>query len=66
VIPQLTIPSARPDIAIRELDAPSLVRKISSALPRGRYTPPAARAMTEALAEAAAGLRDRLGAAGAV
>jgi molybdate transport repressor ModE-like protein len=53
VIPELTIPSARPDIAIRELDAPSLVRKVSSAMPAGRYTPPAARAMTAALVEVA-------------
>lgn len=60
VIPQLTIPSARADIAIRELDAPSLVRNISSALPPGRYTPPAARAMTQALVEAATQLQDEL------
>jgi DNA-binding transcriptional LysR family regulator len=60
VIPQLTIPSARPDIAIRELDAPSLVRNVSSALPSGRYTPPAAQAMTQALIEVAAHLRDQI------
>jgi molybdate transport repressor ModE-like protein len=56
VIPQLTIPSARPDIAIRELDAPSLIRKVSSAMPSGRYTPPAAQAMNDALMEVAARL----------
>jgi molybdate transport repressor ModE-like protein len=60
VIPQLTIPSARPDIAIRELDAPSLVRKISSAMPPGRHTPPAAAAMTQALTEVAAELNQEI------
>ena len=60
VIPQLTIPSARPDIAISELDAPGLVRKISSAMPSGRYTPPAAAAMTQALTEVAAELSDEI------
>lgn len=49
VIPQLMIPSARPDIAIRELDAPTLVRSVCSAMPSGRYTPPAAKAMTDVL-----------------
>ena len=53
VIPQLTLPTARPDIAVRELDAPSLVRKVSAAMSPGRYVPPAAEAMTEALREVA-------------
>jgi DNA-binding transcriptional LysR family regulator len=60
VIPQLTVPSARADIAVRELDAPSLARKVSCALPAGRYTPPAAEAMTRALVEVAAELRDQV------
>lgn len=54
VIPQLTLPTARPDIAVRELDAPSLVRNVSVAMPAGRYHPPAADAMTLALREVAA------------
>jgi molybdate transport repressor ModE-like protein len=61
VIPQLAIPSARPDIAIRELDAPSLVRNVSSAQPPGRYTPPAAEAMTQLLGEVAEELEDEIG-----
>jgi molybdate transport repressor ModE-like protein len=58
VIPQLTLPTARPDIAVRQLEAPSLVRKVSVAMPPGRYRPPAAGAMAEALAEVAAELID--------
>jgi DNA-binding transcriptional LysR family regulator len=49
VIPQLTVPSARADIAVRPLDGSRLVRKVSAAMPPGRYTPPAARAMIRAL-----------------
>ncbi len=56
VIPQLTLPTARPDIAVRELDAPSLVRNVSVAMPRGRYCPPAVDAMALALREVAAEL----------
>jgi len=58
VIPQLTLPTARPDIAVRELDAPSLVRTVSVAMPPGRYRPPAAQAMAHALGEVAAQLVD--------
>jgi molybdate transport repressor ModE-like protein len=53
VIPQLTLAVARPDIAVRALDAPSLARRVSVARPRGRYRPPAADAMAGALAEVA-------------
>ena len=56
VIPQLALPTARPDIVARELDAPSLVRKVSVAMPPGRYRPPAVEAMSQALAEVAAEL----------
>jgi molybdate transport repressor ModE-like protein len=62
VIPQLMIPSARPDVAVRELDAPSLVRTIATATPIGRYTPPAAPAMHQALADGAAELRAEIAA----
>jgi len=58
VIPKLTLPTARPDIAVRQLDAPSLVRKVSVAMPPGRYRPPAAEAMVLALSEVAAELAD--------
>jgi DNA-binding transcriptional LysR family regulator len=56
VIPQLTLPTARPEIAVRELDAPSLVRNVSVAMAPGRYRPPAAEAMAQALGEIAAEL----------
>jgi molybdate transport repressor ModE-like protein len=57
VVPSLTLPTARSDITVRELDAPALVRRVSAALPPGRYTPPAAAAMVEILSGVAAELR---------
>ena len=54
VIPQLTLSIARPDIEVRELDAPSLVREVSVAMPPGRYRAPAADAMAQVLREVAA------------
>jgi molybdate transport repressor ModE-like protein len=63
VIPHLTLPTARRDIAVRELDAPSLVRKVSVAMPPGRYRPPAAEAMVVALREVAVALMDEASAA---
>lgn len=56
VILELTLAIARPDIAVRQLDAPSLARTISVAMPRGRYRPPAAEAMATALGAVAAEL----------
>jgi molybdate transport repressor ModE-like protein len=56
VIPRLTLSTARSDIAVRELDAPSLVRRISVALMPGRYSPPAAEAMGRSLRDVAAEL----------
>jgi DNA-binding transcriptional LysR family regulator len=61
VIPQLTLATARPDIVVRELEAPSLVRQVSIAMPPGRYRAPAAEAMADALHEVAAELADTLG-----
>ncbi len=58
VIPQLTVPTARADIAVCELDAPSLVRRVSTALPPGRYRPPAADAMAQAVGEIGAELAE--------
>ncbi|HET6866013.1 MAG TPA: LysR family transcriptional regulator [Solirubrobacteraceae bacterium] len=56
VIPELTLPTARSDILVRELDAPSLIRKVSVAMPLARYSPPAATAMVLTLKEVAAEL----------
>jgi hypothetical protein len=57
-MPQLTLPTARADIAVRELDAPSLVREVSVAMPPGGYRPPAAEAMAETLRDVAIELVD--------
>jgi DNA-binding transcriptional LysR family regulator len=56
VVPQITLATARRDIAVRELDAPSLARVVSVATPPGRYRAPAADAMTVALTEVAGDL----------
>jgi molybdate transport repressor ModE-like protein len=56
VIPELTLPTARSDLLVRELDAPSLIRKVSVAMPVARYSPPAAAAMVGTLKEVAAEL----------
>jgi DNA-binding transcriptional LysR family regulator len=54
VIPELSLPTARRDIVVRELVAPSLTRRVSSAMPPvGGDTPPAAAMMEAALAEVA-------------
>ena len=52
-IPRLTLPATRDDIAVRSLDAPSLVRQVGVAMSPGRYRPPAAEAMAEILSEVA-------------
>jgi DNA-binding transcriptional LysR family regulator len=65
VIPRLTLPTARPDIVIRELAAPRLTRQISAVMAPGRYRPPAAQAMAQALTEVAAELIDETGRRGA-
>jgi DNA-binding transcriptional LysR family regulator len=60
VIPELSLPTARRDIVVRELVAPSLTRRVSSALPpAGGYTPPAAEIMQAALHEVAPELNGR-------
>src|SRR6266540_522696 len=51
LIPQLTLPAARPDIAVRPLQAKGLSRQVRAALPPGAYRPPAAMAMLEVLRE---------------
>lgn len=56
VIPRISVATARRDLAVRPLDAPSLVRKVCAATAAGRYRPPAAAAMTDALRQVAAEL----------
>lgn len=56
MIPQLALPAGRRDVAVCGLQAHGLVRTVSAAMPPGRYTPPAAAAMTELLAGVAAEL----------
>jgi molybdate transport repressor ModE-like protein len=60
VIPQLTLPTARQDIVVCELDAPSLVRKVSIATRPARYKPPAAQAMSQILRAVADELTNEL------
>jgi molybdate transport repressor ModE-like protein len=56
VIPALTLPVARRDIAVREVSRPALVRRVRAATPAGRYRAPAAEAMLDVLAEVSVGL----------
>jgi DNA-binding transcriptional LysR family regulator len=56
LIPQLTLPTARPDIVVRPLEATGLSRRVRAALPRGAYRPPAATAMLQVLPEVCQGL----------
>jgi DNA-binding transcriptional LysR family regulator len=51
LMPQLTLPSVRPDVIVRPLDARGLRRSVRAALPAGAYRPPAADAMLEVLRE---------------
>jgi DNA-binding transcriptional LysR family regulator len=57
-IPQLTLPATRDDVAVREVDAPALVRQVGVAMSPGRYRPPAAEAMADLLEEVAAELME--------
>jgi molybdate transport repressor ModE-like protein len=51
LIPALTLPSARRDIAVRRVSRPALIRRVRAATPPGRYRSPAAEAMLDVLAE---------------
>src|SRR6266540_6187788 len=51
LIPQLTVPTARPDIVVRPLEGTGLFRQVRAALPPGAYRPPAAVAMLAVLRE---------------
>jgi DNA-binding transcriptional LysR family regulator len=59
VIPQLTLLTARADIAIRplEVEGDLLTRRVGVAMPAGLYRPPASAAMVEILEEVCRGLR---------
>jgi DNA-binding transcriptional LysR family regulator len=59
VVPQLTLPTARADIAIRplEVEGDLLTRRVGAAMPAGRYRGPAAAAMVEILENVCRGLR---------
>jgi len=67
LFPRLTLPTVRPDVAVRPLEASGLAREVRAALPPGAYRPPAATAMLGILrevcdalvAEAAARLRGK-------
>jgi DNA-binding transcriptional LysR family regulator len=56
LIPQLTLPGARPDIVVRPLAATGLSRRVRAALPPGAYRPPAATAMLGVLQQVCRGL----------
>ena len=56
LIPQLTLPTVRPDITVRPLEASGLRRSVLAALPAGAYRPPGAAAMLEVLREVCQGL----------
>jgi len=60
VVPQLTVPTARPDIVIRplEVEGDLLTRRVGVAMPTGPYRPPAVAAMVEILEEVCADVRD--------
>ena len=53
-VPRLTLPTVRPDVAIRPLERPRIVRRVRAALAVGRYRPPAVPAMVEILREVCA------------
>jgi DNA-binding transcriptional LysR family regulator len=51
LIPRLTLPTVRPDVTVRPLEATGLRRVVLAALPAGAYRPPGAGAMLEVLRE---------------
>jgi DNA-binding transcriptional LysR family regulator len=53
LIPELSLPSVRSDIAVRPVTRPALLRRVRAALPPGRYESPAAMAMIDVLREVA-------------
>jgi DNA-binding transcriptional LysR family regulator len=54
LVPTLTVPTARADIAVRPVSEPALVRHVRAAVAPGRYRPPATEAMLAVLQEVAA------------
>lgn len=59
VVPQLTVPTARPDIVIRplEVEGDLLTRRVGVAMPTSAYRPPAVAAMVTILEDVCAELR---------
>jgi DNA-binding transcriptional LysR family regulator len=57
LIPQLTLPTVRPDIAVRPLQARSLCRTVKAAMLIGSYRSPATAAMVDVLKEMCEELR---------
>ncbi|MCP9486455.1 MAG: LysR substrate-binding domain-containing protein [Gaiellaceae bacterium MAG52_C11] len=59
VVPQLTVPTARPDIVIRplEVEGDLLTRRVGVAMPAGSWRPPAVSAMVAILDEVCTELR---------
>ena len=51
LIPSIALPTARPDIEVRPIGDPPLVRTVRAALPPSGYRAPAVEAMLEILAE---------------
>ena len=49
LMPQLILPTVRPDVTVRPLEAKGLSRSVRAALPAGSYRPPAAIAMLDVL-----------------
>jgi molybdate transport repressor ModE-like protein len=60
LVPDLTAVVAHPDIVVRRVSRPALVRRVRAALPRASYRPPAVRAMLDVLREVAAEHRAEL------
>ncbi len=60
VVPQLTVPTARPDIVIRplEVEGDLLTRRVGVAMPNAAYRPPAVAAMVAILEAVCGELRD--------
>jgi molybdate transport repressor ModE-like protein len=56
LMPQITLPTVRPDVVVRPLDSPALTRRVRAALPPGSYRHAAAMAMIDILHEVCAGL----------
>lgn len=57
LIPELTLPTVRPDIVVRSLDSRMLLRQVRVALPPGSYRSPATPAMLQIFREICADMK---------